>query len=106
MALTPNTSSQTETLMPVISKWGMGGGVATSIFGWLSSSGGAVLIGVAVTILGFWVNFYFQRRRDLRELKQLQLLEAREHAEERRKQELHDLHVARLKAEINEPARQ
>jgi hypothetical protein len=47
-------------------KWGMGGGAATSIFGTISNDTLLVIIGVVTTILGFAVNFYYQRRRDKR----------------------------------------
>ena len=94
--------NQPDTYMAAASKWSMGGGVLATTFGWLSSSGAAVIIGIGITVLGFWVNFYFQRRRDLRETEQFKMMSARENAEEQRKQELHDLHVASLKAKINE----
>ncbi|MGO3891103.1 MAG: HP1 family phage holin [Paenalcaligenes sp.] len=85
-------------------KYGMGGGLMTSVFGWLSSNGAAVLIGIAVTILGFIVNGYYQRKRfrlvkaehDLdRELKLAK--EQREQAREERERELHAAQLAAIK---------
>lgn len=71
-------------------KWGLVGGSTTSIIGWLSSNQAAVLIGISVTVIGFVVNMYYQRRRDKRESYYLK-------QEELRKQEIHELEVKRLK---------
>lgn len=85
-------------------KYGMGGGLATSIFGWLSSNGAAVLIGVVMTIAGFVVNYIYQRKRfrlakEQREEESAMNLaeEARRNAEERRKQELHQARLDAIK---------
>lgn len=83
------------TVSSVAMKYGMGGGTVATAIGWLSSSGAAVLIGIAVTVLGFLVNYIFQRRRDKREAKRAELQYELELSEERRRQEMH---VAQLEA--------
>ena len=47
-------------------KQGMGGGAATSVFGYLSSSDLLVILGVVTTVFGFITNLIFQQRRDKR----------------------------------------
>lgn len=47
------------TIASLTAKWGMGGGTLTSIFGWLSSNGAAIFIGIVITILGFILNGVF-----------------------------------------------
>lgn len=51
----------------VATKGGMGGGTAAALYGWLTSSNAAVLIGILVTVAGFVVNWIYQRKRDKRE---------------------------------------
>ncbi len=70
----------------VATKGGMGGGTAAALYGWLTSSGAAVLIGILVTVAGFIVNLIYQRRRDQREERELAIREKREG----------ELHQARL----------
>lgn len=65
-------------------KWGMGGGAVTSIVGGLSSNDLLVIIGVITTALGFCVNLYYQRKRELRA------------------KETHELQKKLLEAQINE----
>ena len=63
-------------------KQGMGGGAATSVFGYLSSSDLLVILGVVTTVFGFITNLVFQQRRD------------------KRAREEHELHTALLKAQL------
>ena len=62
----------------------------TTLYGWvgsaygvLSDSGLAILVGTVVTLAGFSINWYFQRRRNEREKASFELKEKRE-------QELHE----------------
>lgn len=73
----------------VATKGGMSGGSLYAIYGWLTSSGAAVLIGILVTIAGFVVNWIYQRKRDSREEREQMLREKRE-------QELHEARLAQL----------
>jgi len=43
------------------------GGMLAAIYGWLASADAAIIIGVFFTIAGFLVNYFFARRRHLRE---------------------------------------
>lgn len=71
------------------------GGLFTSIYGWLTQTGSAVFIGIVITILGFLINYYFQKKKAKRDLiLWQQMFDANEKAE-RRKEELH---LARLEA--------
>lgn len=71
------------------------GGLFTSVYGWLTHTGSAVFIGILITILGFVVNYYFQRKRAKREyLLWEQTFEANIRAETRKE----ELHQARLEA--------
>ncbi len=70
----------------VATKGGMGGGTVAAMYGWLTSSAAAVLIGILVTVAGFIVNFIYQRRRDNREEREQMVREQREA----------ELHQARL----------
>lgn len=69
----------------VSSKIGMGGGTATSIFGWMTTNEAAVLIGLCITVIGFLLNLFFQYKREKRTLaehelkKKLYLMEIEEH---------------------------
>jgi fucose permease len=56
-----------EELTVNVASKSMSGGAATSVFGWISSNEGIALIGLVITVLGFFVNFIFQLRRDKRE---------------------------------------
>lgn len=87
-----------DTVTSIATRWGMGGGTATSIFGWLTSNGAAVLIGILVTIAGFILNYWFQRRRDKREYEHIQFQQELALAEERRKQEIHQAQLDAIKA--------
>lgn len=81
-------------------RWGMGGGTVTSIFGWLSSNQFAVLIGIAVTLLGFIINAIFQYRREKRSSAESALQKKLLLDEDRRKEELHLLQITKLQREI------
>lgn len=85
-------------------KWGMGGGTAAAALGWLSSSAGAVFIGVLITILGFIINGIYQRRRDRREaaVEKREVEEAAfrrglEMAEEARRVEMHQAQLLSIR---------
>ncbi len=41
-------------------------GSASTVFGWLLSSEFAVLVGIILGVLGFFVNFYYKRKEDSR----------------------------------------
>lgn len=56
-----------------IASRGMGGGTAATIFGWFMSNEVLAFTGVAITLLGFIINFIFQRRRDKREQAEFQM---------------------------------
>lgn len=71
------------------------GGLVTSIYGWFTQTGSAIFIGIVVTILGFLVNYYFQRKKAAREQALWeQTYSANIRAEERKE----ELHRARLEA--------
>ena len=91
----------------ISNKWGMGGGLLTLLYGWLTDVNTAVFIGTLVTVLGFIMSLYFQRRRHIREQREteirLELIlkdEDRKHREELRKEELH---LVRLEMLIKDP---
>lgn len=89
------------TVASVATKWGMGGGTLAAAFGWLTSNGAAVLIGIFVTVLGFIINYIFQRRRDRREAEQAKLSRKLELAEEKRRQELHEVQLLAIRTKID-----
>ena len=71
------------------------GGLFTSIYGWLTQTGSAVFIGIVITILGFLVNYYYQKKKAKRDLiLWQQMFDANERAEKRKE----ELHLARLEA--------
>lgn len=78
------------------SKWTVGG-LMTSVLGWVTSSGAAVLIGILVTIGGFLVTWYYQRKREKRQEAQSIREAIAFEKEELRKEELHNLRVAAIK---------
>ena len=79
----------------IATKIGMAGGTLASIFGWFTSNGAAVFVGILMTVLGFVMNAWFQRRRDAREEAEAAL--RREH-EIKREQRLEEMHQAQLEA--------
>ena len=90
----------------IATKIGMAGGTLASVFGWFTSNGAAVFVGILITILGFVMNAWFQRRRDARELLYHQRKDAREEAEAvlrrehqiKLEQRLEEIHRAQLEA--------
>lgn len=81
-------------------KYGMGGGVVTSVIGWLSSNEAVILIGVLVTILGFIINLVFQVRRDKRQIRAALLEEEYMKREDLRKQLLFEEQLRSLKEKL------
>lgn len=95
------TSKLTDaTIASVSTKWGMGGGTATSLYGWLTTNEAVVLIGLIITIVGFVLNGIFQYRRDrvVREEHELKkkLLQMELHT----LQEEHDMRISLMKKGI------
>ena len=71
------------------------GGLFTSVYGWLTETGSAVFIGIVITVLGFLVNYYFQKKKAKRDhILWQQTFDANERAEKRKE----ELHQARLEA--------
>ena len=91
----PQFDSTDATFSWIATKIGMGGGTLASIFGWFTSNDAAVFIGILITVLGFVMNAWFQRRRDAREEAEAAL--RREH-EIKREQRLEEMHQAQLEA--------
>lgn len=89
MSLDKVQSTAVETSIISLGSKSMGGGVVTSVIGYLSSNGAAVLIGVLVTILGFIFSMYFQYRQGERNKEKWLIEKNQMLAEERRKEELH-----------------
>ncbi len=94
-----------DAITPTATKWGMVGGTMTTAYGWLSSAGTAVFVGVLVTILGFIISAVYQRRREKREVDQINFNktlalseENRRMAHEARMIELHQAQLNALKA--------
>lgn len=85
------------TFTSAATKWGMGGGTVTAAYGWLTTNGAAVMIGILVTVAGFVVNYIFQRRRDKREAEYAAFQRTLEMAEEKRRNELHQAQLALLR---------
>lgn len=81
----------------IATKVGMGGGSAASTVGWLASNNTVVVVGLFVTIVGFLINLYFQRRRDKRETRESELKMKLDLAEEKRNAELHKVQMSVLK---------
>ena len=102
----PQFDSTDATFSWIATKIGMAGGTLASVFGWFTSNGAAVFVGILITILGFVMNAWFQRRRDARELLYHQRKDAREEAETalhreheiKREQRLEEMHQAQLEA--------
>jgi hypothetical protein len=90
-----STTTANSTIAAVASK-GMSAGTVTGVLGWLTDDGHVVLIGLAITVLGFAVNALF-RYRDHRDkhhetLRQISRIDA----EEARAKELHQRRMAVL----------
>lgn len=86
-----------QTVTSLATKWGMGGGTAASIYGWVTSSTGAVLIGVIVTILGFIINLIYQHKRNCREAEEVAFRRVLALAEEERRAEMHKAQLEAIK---------
>ena len=91
-----------DAAMISIGSKGMGGGAVTSIIGYMSSNGFAVLIGVLVTILGFLCSVYFQRRAHIRNREKWEMEKEQMKREEARKEELHQLKIQQLRKGFND----
>lgn len=83
-------------------------GWAGSVFGVLADSGVALAVGTVVTIVGFGMNYYFQRRRNQREAHLKSIEEQAILARETRERELHEwarekhlAEMAQLRGEMN-----
>ena len=102
----PQLANTDATFSWIATKIGMAGGTLASVFGWFTSNGAAVFVGILMTVLGFVMNAWFQRRTDARELLYHQRKDAREEAEAalrreheiRCEQRLEELHQAQLEA--------
>lgn len=71
------------------------GGMIASAYGWFSQSDSAIFIGIVVTLLGFIMNYVFQKRKEKRDRAiWKQQFQANARAEER----MEELHKARLEA--------
>lgn len=75
----------------------MWGGTATSVVGYLSTSGAAVLIGVVITILGFAFSIHFQRKAHHRQTEEWLTKKNYMEMEEERKKEIHELTLKQLR---------
>ena len=91
----PQFDSTDATFSWIATKIGMAGGTLASVFGWFTSNGAAVFVGILITILGFVMNAWFQRRRDAREEAEANL--CREH-QIMRELRLEEMHQAQLEA--------
>ena len=85
------------TVASLATKWGMVGGAVTSAFGMLTSNGSVALIGIVLAILGFIINYTFQKRRECRELEEAELRRVLALAEESRRAEMHAAQLVALK---------
>lgn len=88
------------TIASLTAKWGMGGGTLTSIFGWLSSNGAAIFIGIIITIFGFILNGVFQWMREKRAREEHNLKKKLLELELRKQQEEHEVRMNLLKQGI------
>lgn len=90
----------------IASKFGMVGGFMASLYGYLSTTEAVVFIGLIVTVVGFFTNHHFQKKRHIRETKSKEIenklncakLEAIQE-ETRMKREMHE---AKMKALLGE----
>ena len=85
------------TVASLATKWGMVGGAVTSAFGMLTRHGSVALIGIGLAILGFVINYTFQKRRECRELEEAELRRVLALAEESRRAEMHAAQLNALK---------
>lgn len=80
----------------ISNRWGMGGGSLTLLYGWMTDASTAVFIGVIVTLAGFLMSFYFQRKRQIRELHEAALRRELLLKEEDRKEALHQARLRHI----------
>lgn len=92
-----NDSLNDIAIASMTTKYGMGGGVLTSLIGWLSSNEAVVIIGIIVTLLGFIINLIFQIKREKRQIKASLLEEELMRKEDQRKQALFEEQMKQLK---------
>lgn len=92
-----NDSINDIAIASMTTKYGMGGGVLTSLIGWLSSNEAVVIIGIIVTLLGFIINLIFQIKREKRQIKTSILEEELMRKEDQRKQALFEEQMRQLK---------
>lgn len=93
-----------ETMGTSISnKIGLGGGFFTLMYGWLSDTSTAVFLGVLVTVIGFIMSLYFQRKKDRRERNEYEMKKQLLQEQAQREKELHDLRVKQLLMDKREP---
>lgn len=92
-----NDSINDIAIASMTTKYGMGGGVLTSLIGWLSSNEAVVIIGIVVTLLGFIINLIFQLKREKRQIKASLLEEELMKKEDQRKQALFEEQMRQLK---------
>ena len=97
-----NDSINDIAIASMTTKYGMGGGVLTSIIGWLSSNEAVVIIGIIVTLLGFIINLIFQIKREKRQIKASLLEEELMKKEDQRKQALFEEQMKQLKGKQND----
>lgn len=86
-----------QTITNIATKGGMWGGTAATTYGWITSSAGAVLIGVVVTILGFVINLIYQHKRNRREAEEAAFRRVLALAEEERRSEMHKAQLEAIK---------
>ena len=94
------TGLSDATVASLTAKWGMGGGTATSIIGWLSSNSVIAITGIVVTILGFILNGVFQWMREKRAREEHDLKKKLFELEFQKQQEEHELRMSLLKKGI------
>ncbi len=97
-----NDSLNDIAIASMTTKYGMGGGVLTSLIGWLSSNEAVVIIGIIVTLLGFIINLIFQIKREKRQIKASILEEELMRKEDQRKQALFEEQMKQLKGKQND----
>lgn len=97
-----NDSINDIAIASMTTKYGMGGGVLTSLIGWLSSNEAVVIIGIIVTLLGFIINLIFQIKREKRQIKAALLEEELMKKEDQRKQALFEEQMKQLKGKQND----
>lgn len=77
----------------ISNKWGMGGGLMTVLYGWMTDAGTAVFVGIVITLAGFVMSYYFQRKRQNRERAEAELRKELLLRDEARKEELHQAQI-------------